>query len=200
MEKQTATGKWSENIILVDADYVDRVTFDLIVNFERIIGRRIPPADLARWLDCIALDGGLREGENEVQVILVHEKDRDRMDNFQPSDYASQLDGKAFKDHLGEFAISVLPVEEMVSKEDFLLDILHTVCTQKEVRRVMLVADTENKAFCDDIRHGLRNIDDEKRITVFGMQPLVGGGFRQEILGYSLMNALGIRSDEIPAE
>ena len=72
MEKQTATGKWSENIILVDADYVDRVTFDLIVNFERI--------------------------------------------------------------------------------------------------------------------------------TVFGMQPLVGGGFRQEILGYSLMNALGIRSDEIPAE
>ena len=147
MEKQTATGKWSENIILVDADYVDRVTFDLIVNFERIIGRRIPPADLARWLDCIALDGGLREGENEVQVILVHEKDRDRIDNFQPSNYASQLDGKAFKDHLGEFAISVLPVEEMVSKEDFLLDILHTVCTQKEVRRVMLVADTENKAF-----------------------------------------------------
>jgi hypothetical protein len=39
--------------------------------------------------------------------------------------------------------------------------------------------------------------DDAKRITVFAMQPLQGGNFRQEILGYSLMNALGIKADEI---
>jgi hypothetical protein len=43
----------------------------------------------------------------------------------------------------------------------------------------------------------LRNVDDEKRITLFAMQPLPGGNFRQEILGYSLMNALGISADEI---
>ena len=48
--------KWSENVILVDADYVDKVAFDLIVNFERMIGRRIPKADFARWIDCVALD------------------------------------------------------------------------------------------------------------------------------------------------
>jgi hypothetical protein len=29
------------------------------------------------------------------------------------------------------------------------------------------------------------------------MQPMVGGTFQQEILGYSLMAALGIRADEI---
>ena len=54
--------KWSENVIIADADYVDHVAFDLIVNFERMIGRRILPADTARWIDCIALDGGLCEG------------------------------------------------------------------------------------------------------------------------------------------
>ena len=54
--------QWSENVIIADGDYVDRVAFNLIVNFERMIGRRIPNADMARWLDCIALDGGLREG------------------------------------------------------------------------------------------------------------------------------------------
>jgi hypothetical protein len=32
---------------------------------------------------------------------------------------------------------------------------------------------------------------------MFAMQPIEGGNFRQEILGYSLMNALGIRADEI---
>ena len=58
----------SENVILVDADYVDKVAFNLIVNFERMIGRRIPQADMAKWIDCIALDGGIREGEQETQV------------------------------------------------------------------------------------------------------------------------------------
>ena len=29
------------------------------------------------------------------------------------------------------------------------------------------------------------------------MQPMMGGNFRQEILGYSLMKALGIESNEI---
>jgi len=29
------------------------------------------------------------------------------------------------------------------------------------------------------------------------MQPMEGGNFRQEILGYSLMQALGIRAEEI---
>ena len=65
--------KLSANVILADADYIDKVAFDLSVNFERMLGRRIPPADMARWIDCIALDGGIREGDNEVQVILVHE-------------------------------------------------------------------------------------------------------------------------------
>ena len=30
--------------LLVDADYVERVAFDLIVNFERMLGRRNPPS------------------------------------------------------------------------------------------------------------------------------------------------------------
>ena len=29
------------------------------------------------------------------------------------------------------------------------------------------------------------------------MQPMEGGNFRQEILGYTLMNALGIKAEEI---
>ena len=73
LQEQT---KWSENVILVDADYVDKVAFSLIVNFERMIGRRIPQADFAKWIDCIALDGGIREGEHETQVVLVHQKNK----------------------------------------------------------------------------------------------------------------------------
>ena len=51
--------KWSENIIIVDGDYIDHVAFDLIVNFERMLNRRIPAADFSQWAVNIALDGRL---------------------------------------------------------------------------------------------------------------------------------------------
>ena len=189
--------KWSENVILVDADYVDKVAFDLIVNFERMIGRRIPKADFARWIDCVALDGGIREGEHETLVVLIHRKGKENMENFTPGNYAEELNGKAFKDHLGEFSISAYPIEDIAGGEDFLTEILQLTAAQKEVRRIMVIPNAEDNTF-QQVREALNRLDDdEKRITVFAMQPMPGGLFRQEILGYSLMPALGISSAEL---
>ena len=198
MNNDTLTkANWSENVVIVDADYVDRVAFDLIVNFERMIGRRIHKADLAKWIDCVALDGGLREGEHDTQVVLIHDKKQAALDNFVPASYDDELNGKAFKDHLGEFTVSSFPVEDITTATDFFLDTVAMVCAQKEVKRVMIIPDAENRALYADLRHTLQRVDDEKRITVFAMQPMEGGNFRQEILGYSLMNALEIRAEEL---
>ena len=57
--------------------------------------------------------------------------------------------------------------------------------------------DDQDVELMDIVRSTLRNADDDKRITVMSMQPMMGGNFRQEILGYSLMKALGIESNEI---
>lgn len=187
-----------ENVIIADADYIDRVAFDLIVNFERIIGRRIPPADMARWLDCIALDGGIREGDNKIQVILIHKKGSKALNNFVPSNFNDDLHEKAFKDHLGEFSISCLPVEDIVNAQDFTLDIVNTICTQKGIHRVMIIPDTDDDTLYNNIRFALHRLNQEdKQVTVFAMQPMQGGKFHQEILGYSLMNAMGIKAEEI---
>ena len=79
----------AHHTLLVDADYVERVAFDLIVNFERMLGRRIPPAPLADWLDYVALDGGLlpAEGEaqtadNEIRVYFIHRPETAQLQNF----------------------------------------------------------------------------------------------------------------------
>ncbi len=200
MENNAKTVAWSENVIIVDGDYIDHVAFNLIVNFERMIGRRIPKADVAKWLDCVALDGGVRAGEEQTQVVFVHDKRQIKLENFAPSLYEEELNGKAFKDNLGEFLISSYPVEEVVSKEDFISDILTTVCSQKEVKRIMLIPDVEKENVYARIRSTLQYVDDDKRITLFSMQPMPGGNFRQEILGYSLMSALGIKAEEIKAE
>lgn len=186
--------EWKENVILVDADYVDRVAFDLTVNFERILERPIPPADFARWIDCVALDGGMREGKHVTQVVLLHSRHKARLDNFLPADFTEELDGKAFNDHLGEFQISCVPVEEMVTPEDMFIDSMQIICNSGDVRRVMVVPDAEH--IYNKVREGLRYVDDDKRVTVFTMQPMEGGNFRQEILGYSLMAAMGIKGNE----
>lgn len=188
--------RWSENVILVDADYVDKVAFNLIVNFERMLGRRIPQADITRWIDCVALDGGIREGEHETQVILLHSAKKSQLDNFNPGKF-EELSGKAFKDHLGEFLINAYPVEDIVGSEQHFCDMLQLVSSQKEVKRVIVIPDSEQEHIYNKVRATLKQVDEEKRITLLAMQPMANWNFRQEILGYSLLAALGISSDEI---
>lgn len=177
-------------MVLVDGDYINKVAFDLTVNFERMLERRIPQADLPHWIDCVALDGGIREGDNNVQVVFIHKKDK--LTNFKPSAY-NDIDGKAFKDTIAEFEMSAYPVEEIISKEDFFIQVLSLLKNEKEIKRIMVVPDI---AYINNVKHELRDAED-KSITVFAMQPIAGGNFRQEILGYSLMSALGITAEEI---
>ena len=195
--------QWPENVIVVDAEYVDGVAFDLIVNFERMIGRHIPPADLPRWIDCIALDGGMKiaDGDQgrkaETMVVMVTDGSTERLENFAPSHLATEINGKAFTDNLGEFNFNVVSHEGLTTKAEMIADIAAMAVAQKEVRRLMMVPNADEGATLDMLRRTLRTADDDKRITIFAMQPIAGGNFRQEILGYSLMNALGIRADEI---
>lgn len=191
--------RWSENVILVDADYVDKVAFNLIVNFERMLGRRIPQADIARWIDCIALDGGVREGDHETQVVLLHSAEKEMMENFNPGIFAN-LSGKAFKDNLGEFLVNAYPTEDIVSSDQQFCDMLQLVCSQKDVKRVIVIPNSEQEYIYNKVRVTLKQVDDEKRITLLAMQPMPNWNFRQEILGYSLLAALGISSDEIKSK
>lgn len=189
----------SENLIIADADYIDRVAFLLSVQFERMLGRRIPPADLSQWAVCIALDGGLRPGNHEIQLVLVHDPQQTRMENFVPADYAADLNGRAFRDEqLGEFIVNAYATNDLASKADYLTDLLQTAVGHREVKRIMLIPDAEDGETYERVRRSLHDADTEgKRVTVFAMQPMAGGNFQQEILGYSLMNALGIKANEI---
>lgn len=185
--------KWSETVILVDADYADAVAFDLTVNFERMLNRRIPKADLSQWIVCMALDGGVTAGSNEVQVVLVHAREKKALDNFVPSDFDRELDGQAFRDGtLGEFRVSSVQTENMVSGEDFFIQSLEVLADEKSIRRLVVVPDMER---CGRRVKSVLGRTDGKEVTLLAMEPQ-SGNFRCDILGYSLMNAMGIRGEE----
>lgn len=186
--------KWTPTIILVDADYLDGVALDLTVNFERMLNRQVSTADLCHWIDCVALDGGLRPGRNEVQVHFLHSKEKTTLRQFQPTRLADDINGLSFDDNIGHFSLFAFPVEEVVNHDEFFLQSLTMLADAKEVERLMVVGDMRAYG------HAIKDIcaqTDGKQITLFSMEPQTGQGFSQEILGYSLMSALGIKGDEL---
>lgn len=185
----------SKNVILVDAAYIDKVAFDLTVNFERMLNRMIPKADLAHWLDCVALDGGIEPGENDIQVIFIHNKETKSLENFTPSIFEKELHAKAFKDNMGEFTLYSYPVEKNVTtKEFFFLDTLTVILDNEKVENILVIPDAEE--YGSAVRNALKKNKD-KKVTLFAMEPQMGTGFSQQIVGYSIMSALGIRGDEL---
>ena len=190
---------WSPNVILVDADYLDEVVFDMTVHFEPIIGRHLPPADLCHWLDCVALDGGLRQGKEEIQAVFLHSQELEAFRQFAPAHFENELNGKAFNDYVGEFVMQSFPVERVVSQDDFFIESLEAALLATDVKRIMVVGDME--AYGDRVAKTVSEAAERKKdVTVYSMRPLEAKGFQPEILGYSLLAALGIRSEELMKE
>ena len=186
---------WSENVILADATFLDKLTFEVTVYFERILERRVPKADLATWLDCAALDGGLMAGDNKTQAIFLHDAGVSDLKNFTPSSFHDEIDGKAFTDNLGEFMLSAATSEGIADMGDFYVQSLELLALASDVKRIILVPDM--MAYGPKVLAALPKAEG-KDITILVGNPQSARGFKEEKIAYSLMAALGIRGDELP--
>ena len=95
---------------------------------------------------------------------------------------------------MGHFSLFAFPVEEVVRTDEFFLQSLTMLADAQEIKHLMVVADM--KAYGTDVVKICQQTDG-KQITLFSMEPISGEGFKPEILGYSLMAALGISADEL---
>ena len=191
--------EWSETVILVDADYADRVAFDLIVNFERMLERRIPAADLPRWLDCLALDGGVRpadEGKGEIQAIFLHAKERLALENFVPAHFERDPQRpRPSGTTWANLRWPRLPSRILFRRPISTCKSLEALLGASGVKRLILVPDEE--AYGERVRRSLAGAPEGKEVTLLTMTPHPARGYTEELLGYSLMNALGIRASEL---
>lgn len=187
--------KWSENVILADAEFLDKLAFELTVYFERILERRVQKADLPTWLDCAALDGGLLPGENQTQAIFLHDAATDELKNFTPSSFSDEIDGKAFSDNMGEFTLHAATSEGLASPGDFYVQSFELIAQASEVRRIILAPDMT--AYAPKLLAAVSKAEG-KDITLLVGEPQGARSCKQEKIAYSLMTALGIRGDELP--
>lgn len=185
------------NVVLVDADYVDSVAFELTETFSQMLFRHLAAADLAEWLVCAALDGGVPQGENAVQVVFIHTPEKTRLENFTPGLIDKELDGLAFHDEaLGEFFMSCVEDRGRIMYDTpLMVDSVAAVLQSPEVERLIVVP--EMAACGTQLLDLIAASEAKKQVTLLTMHPLEGRGFDHVMLGYSIMHALGIKSDEI---
>ena len=188
--------KFAEKVILIDASYINKVTGDLSQHFSQMIGRELPKADLSIFLECVAMDAAIQPGENVLQVLLVYDKEHAKMDAFNPSDLKKELNDVAFKSQLGEFQLNTFEPSDMADREAFFLEAVKLVADAKEVKHLVVVpSETE---YGDKLPEILEKVDGKESIHVLGMNPLAPSkAFRWEMMGYAVLQALGIRSDEL---
>lgn len=188
--------KFAEKVILIDAAYINKVTNDLGKHFGQVIGRELPKADLSVFLECVAMDAGFQAGEGNLQVFLVYDKSQPQMDAFCPSDLKKELNDVAFKSRLGEFQLNTFNPSDMADKEAFFLESVKLVADAKEVKHLVVIP--SEAEYGDKLPEIFEKVDGKESVCVFGMNPLEPSDkFRWEMMGYAVLQALGIRPDEI---
>lgn len=188
--------KFAEKVILIDASYINKVTADLSRHFGQVVGRELPKADLPIFLECVAMDAAIQPGENVLQVLLVYDKKHSVMSAFNPGDLKKELNDVAFKSQLGEFQLNTFEPSDMADRETFFLESVKLVADAKEVKHLVVIpSETE---YGDKLPEIFEKVDGKDSICVLGMNPLEPSDkFRWEMLGYAVLQALGVRSDEI---
>ncbi len=184
--------------ILVDAGYLDSMAFDITVNFERMLERRVRKLDLSRWVDYVALDAGLRPGDPTatVQVVLVYPSSARVLKNCLPADLDTELNATAIKTNIAEFHfVSCCAEQDYVTTGDLYCQSLTALSHDGDTRLLALVADTG--AYATPLRRAIDGIPHGTETVLFAPQAVAGFRCRQEILTYSMMAAMDIKSEEI---
>lgn len=188
--------KFAENVMLIDAAYINKVTNDLSHHFSQIIGRKLPKADLALFLECLSMDAGIERGEHSIQSLFIYDQDIQAMDAFQPGDLQKELNDVAFKSDLGEFLLNAYESSDMVKRETFFLESVKLVADAKEVKRLILVP--FEGTYVDELSDILKKVEGKESVYVFGMNPPIKEvNYQWEMLGFAVMQSLGIRANEI---
>lgn len=184
-----------ETVMLLDAAFLNFVVSDLRKYFEKLLKRPLQEIDLSLLTTYMALDAGVTEGDNKVQLLFVFDKDSSKLLHCNPSDLKEELNGVAFSSQFGEFAFAGVPCEDMVTREELFLDLLEIVSDSADVKRLIVVS--YNEEYGDKVTAKLNNVKG-KEVFQFRMDaPSDEVKFQREMLAFPLMQALGIKSDEL---
>lgn len=193
--------EFENTVFIFDSVFYNFIVSDIKRHFESSLNRKFNPIDLPGLITYLALDLGIDRGENTFQLLWLFDKDTPGLYFTQPSDFKQDLDGKAFRNDFGEFLMASVSTENLVTIGELYSEILQMALESKEVKRIALIADYQSYG---NLLHKLFDAEEvrkkEKEVILFNMgDAKLQEGVRNEILAYPLMQALGIRADDLKA-
>lgn len=187
--------KLAETVMLVDASFLNFVTRDIKTNFERMLNRELQDMDLSHLFTYLALDAGITEGKNEMQIFFIYDKDSSSIVHAQPSDLVNELNNVAFSNEFGEFCFNTFQPEGMATREELFLESLKVLVDTEEVKRIIVLS--FNEEYGAKVHKILKEVE-EKELLQFRMnEPDDEIEYRWEMLAYPIMQAMGIRGEEL---
>ncbi|WP_291529512.1 DUF6621 family protein [Bacteroides sp. UBA939] len=194
--------KLAENVILVDVAYFNNVINDLKKYFEAQLRRSLQDIYVEEWASYLALDAGVRDKDNKIEVLFVHDAQVDKIVHCNPADLKKELNGVGYTNPLGELTFTSVSSEALVSRENLYLDLLSIILNSADVKRLMLVP------CCKDYGAKLEEVLNEatvdakpekaKDIFLFSMNEAeCPRSCKWDSLGYSLIRALGVKAEEL---
>lgn len=193
--------KFSENVMLIDVAFLNEIVRNVKDVLGTRLGRELPPVDLPAWLSYLALDAGLRAGDNKMEVIWVRDRDSHVLDACEPSDL-ERLDRMACRTPLGEFRFSSASSSGMVSTGELYLDLMDFALDDVGVKCLVLLP--FHPAYGDKVEEKLgksfkdKPEEERSKAVYFTLkEPLRPVHCQHEPVFYSLAHAFGVNPDEL---
>ena len=193
--------KFSPNVLLIDVTFINEIVATSRRVLGERLGRELPELDLPAWLTYLVLDAGLREGDNEIQVLLVHEAETHRLSGCQPHDLES-LNGMACRTPLGEFQFSCVTPADIATREELFLDLMTLAQDSADVQCLALLPyhPEYGQKMEEELVKLLKEKEAEECRKVFYFtlsQPSSEWKFRTDFVTFSLLKAFGISPEEL---
>lgn len=187
--------KLSETVVLIDAAFLNFVITDMKGYFEKTLQRSLQEIDLSILTTYLTLDAGITEGKNEVQFLFVYDKQSSSLAFCHPSDLEKELNGVAFQSPYGEYSFASVPSEGMVSREDLFVDMLTIVADSADVKKMIVVS--FNEEYGERVTDILSEVKGKEIIQFRMNEPDSPVNYKWDMLAFPIMQALGIRADEL---
>lgn len=181
----------TKRVILVDAESLNHTVFDITVNFERMLNRRMPAPDMRKWIYAAACDGYFPVGAADATVVrfLVDGSHKSPQYLGLP---AFSGDGASFSQGGMDFCVDVKNHD--CGKDDAFVDELWEIfarCTS--LSDIVCVPGESIAGYVGRILAEHRSV----RGTVLASNPVRGAGFGQTFISSSVSYALGVSDEEV---
>lgn len=191
--------KLEDTVILIDTVFYNFLVTDIKNHFEKQLNRALEVIDLPSLTTYLSLDMGLCAGDNTVQLLWLYTKQISDLQFTKPSSLKSDLDGKAFQNEVGEFLMASVSTEDLVPIGELYVEVLQMALESENVKKIALIADYSSyKDMLNEVLSDNEEKLKEKEVVFFNMGEVQKmENVRKEILAYPLMQALGIKADDL---